>query len=590
MKVFFLSCLFLAFSAKALVLPPGPPSALTASFSFMDSAQGLTPSVNLSWEASAAQTFLLAGYVITRQEAGGNTQVVSGTDKNPWPDESFRDLGVGLEKTYTWRVWSVDAKGNSSEASSPVSLDLASLPESLLLPEAPKGLTARGGRNQVSLRWSRPRTTAEPISRYLVFRSDPGSLPSGEGQTSWAEDFLDTPPAKAQLYDYWVRSVDAKGRNSPSSLSATAEASGTVLPGAPKALTAKVEVAKVKLSWEASVPGTAAVSEYLVQRRRPDGTWHDFPPKMPSYALSFSEGGLDADRPVLYQVLAVDAEGNTSKPSQVEAQPLPPRFVRNAIILMPTAYLSGEESGPGLGFNLGASYYIGNFYEYYQNPKLGRVQTPLLSRTNVGTGTLDLKWCVQGDRGLAPALGSGIYLISILSGNQASQDVSQSLGASSSSGSNSPTLGGAYFVLSKTLAKRTAVHLGYLRGRLAESLVRLAPPSWELTLRHMSPGGDVADLFSNLVDANLGIPTGSSPDLLFGGTQVPITVPLWVTSWKTGLSAEFLAPFGGGEKTPFMLNFHVINMPFFGAEQFMFSYMKYFQGYQISGFVHFNLW
>jgi hypothetical protein len=145
-------------------------------------------------------------------------------------------------------------------------------------------------------------------------------------------------------------------------------------------------------------------------------------------------------------------------------------------------------------------------------------------------------------------------------------------------------------VASKSFGPRRAVHFGFMRGSMAEDFVRKLPPSWELTIRHLTPGGDVADLLTSLVDPSIPVTVDSSPDLFFAGLQLPFTVPLGFGSWRTGLLAEALAPYRveGDDKLPWMVNFHVINMPLFSADQFMFSYFKFYQGYEIAGFYNVN--
>ena len=581
--------------------PPQAPSALTGYFSFETLSRGQEkPVVHLGWRAAEPTMFLLGGYRIYRGEGQGVTPTVLGpADKLPASDLGFDDRSVELGKVYRYRVQAFDAKGNTSAPSNQVAVDLAHLPSSQLAPAAPAGLTARGGQFDVLLDWQPSDVRVDPVSYYQVFRAPSVTGLLSETSTALksltATSLADLVPDTHTAYFYRVRSVDSKARASDFSATVSAKATGTLPPTEPGMFTARAEEGAVLLSWEPSSPGTSPVSEYYIRRRPladPGAAWDLIGPRPVSFSAytDYVSAGLDDKRVLLYQVFAVDHAGNSSDAAELSALPLPKPVDKTGLLLMPTAFSNHKNRDTGLNLNGMFSYYIGSLYETFDAPSLGRTRTGVFQPIRIGTATAILKYSFFPNTEFTPTLGVGMYTVALLSLSQPTNGSSQSVGASSSGNSSFTTLGGPFIVASKWLWRGAAIHAGLMRGDFANDLVRLFPPNWALTLRHISPGGNFTDLFPKLVDPGLNVPVETAPNLLFYGLQFPFTVPLGFFNWRTGLRMEYLTPAFpdtsvNSAEIPYMINAHIDNLPLFGFE---FSYFHYFQGYEIVAFYHFR--
>jgi hypothetical protein len=143
------------------------------------------------------------------------------------------------------------------------------------------------------------------------------------------------------------------------------------------------------------------------------------------------------------------------------------------------------------------------------------------------------------------------------------------------------------------------LHGGVLVGGLANGISEALPTDWQLTARHLLPGGDLPTLMSRFLNPKLGAQVAQAPHMAFGGVQVPFTVPLIFTQWRTGLRLEYMAPlpigaeyapsnlpapaFDPATQLPWMLNVHVDNLPLFGFE---FGYFHIPGGFQLIAFYH----
>ena len=97
------------------VTAPGAPGQPTASNLASTTAGNATGTATLSWPASAAGTYPVAGYQVYQQTAGGGTTLVA-TPTSP----TLNLTGLTIGATYTYDVVAVDNHNNPSLPSSPV--------------------------------------------------------------------------------------------------------------------------------------------------------------------------------------------------------------------------------------------------------------------------------------------------------------------------------------------------------------------------------------------------------------------------------------------------------------------------------------
>jgi chitodextrinase len=250
-------------------------------------------SVSLSWAPSTDDRAVLR-YRISRNGA------VVGTSTDP----RFTDRGLTPETAYSYTVDAVDAAGNASPASEPLSATTAPTTDTGP-PSAPAGLTSSGvTSNSASLSWV-PSTDDGLVDHYTVIRDGVAIADTPSAS------FADTGLAASSAYVYTVVAVDAVGNVSDASdpLSVTTQPppGPPPPPSAPTALTATdVTDSTVSLSWTAPT-GAQAVDHYLVLR---GGT-----PVNTTGGTTYTDRGLQATTGYSYSVVAVDARGGTSPPS-----------------------------------------------------------------------------------------------------------------------------------------------------------------------------------------------------------------------------------------------------------------------------------
>lgn len=586
-------------TAPVLQLPSAP-RGLSLSVELQAQPLGAVPTVRLSWKAASAGTYLIKGYKLWRKKIDGSapSPVKAGALLTRPPIEDSGELGAA----YDYWLEAVDAKGNTGPGSAPVRADFGAFSPEQLAPRAPRGLSASSQRRQVLLSWQAPPTWLAPVSEYALRRSSTGTdLAAPVLAVLTMTAFTDNPPMTKTDYIYTVSARDSAGRESQLSLSATGQATGTLPPGVPRALTAKASGEKLKLGWERPVLGTAPLSAYLLRRRfadpySPEETqWEKAVRKdLSATGHTFSS---ESGRLYEFELTAIDTEGIASAPATATAKVRGTQFNKTAVLLMPTAYSNHVDRDTGWNTNVLFDFYVGSLYEYFDNPKTGVTKTGIFQPLQVGTASSDIKYAFLKETLWTPGLAAGFYGTGLINFGQPNS--SQTIGVSSSGGQIA-TLGNIYLVASKrpwVKDQRTALHIGVMRGRLADDLSRALPPAWELTVRHLTPGGDFPEILNRLLDPRLGAKINAAPNMLFAGIQFPLTVPLGFFKWRTGARVELLRPalqnFGmdlsdkeradAESLLPTMVNFRVENLPLFGFEFAMFQFQG---GLQWIAFYH----
>lgn len=580
---------------------PAAPGTPTGTFLVLTrSGQAPAPAARLRWEAAEPGDFLIQGYRLYRAPAGT-------TSFQRRPDGASEPLGLSVDDlvqtgaAYDYQVEAVDVKGHPGPRSATFHLDLRSLPIEQVAPRSPEALTATSKRSTVQLQWKPSPLWVAPVSSYRVYRSEPQGPVASQALSEVAGlAYEDTPPAATKDYIYAVQAVDTVGRVSALSLTVSSRATGALPPSPPVGLTCTAKVEKVTLSWGVAQPGTSPVTAYVVRRREEQSeAWKQIA-YLGASITTKTDTVPEGDKAYVYSVAAVDAEGLTGTAAFIGASPTAKAWNKTLVILMPTAYANQKLTDKGVNLNVLFDFYVGSLYESYTNPITSFNKTGLFQPLQIGTVTGDIKWALLDDRGLIPGLAAGFYGSALIPfGNPGG---GQSVGVSSAGGGIS-TLGNVYGVMSKRFwpgEPRAALHGGMMLGKLADYITSdPSPKDWRPTMRHLLPGSDIPMLLNRFVDPKQGALVTQASNMAFAGLQVPFTVPLIFTQWRSGLrieamqplpdSAEFTATtlntLGRDPKDllPTMFNFHIDNLPLFGFE---FSYFKYEGGYQIIAFYH----
>ncbi|SFK20763.1 fibronectin type 3 domain-containing protein [Cellulomonas sp. KH9] len=294
---------------------PSAPAGLTATAVGDDA-------VALVWEA-ATDDVAVTGYTV-RRSASPDFPAGSTTELEDVTGTSVTDAGLAAG-TYYYQVLAHDAAGNVSGPGATVEITVAG-PDTTA-PDAPAGLTATvTGEDAVGLTWEAAQDD-RAVTRYVLQRStSPDFPPAGTTQvaevtgTSHTDTGLDV-----GTYHYRVVAYDAAGNASEPGAAAEVTLLGPDVsaPGAPGGVSGSVDGAgAVSVVWSAA-SDDRGVAGYRVFR----GVSADF--VVGEGVLVGEVTGLsvvDQGRPpgeYFYKVVAFDAAGNVSEPSQVVSVTVP---------------------------------------------------------------------------------------------------------------------------------------------------------------------------------------------------------------------------------------------------------------------------
>ena len=216
---------------------------------------------------------------------------------------TYQDSGLTASTSYTYRVDALDAAGNASASSAPVSATTLAAADTTP-PSTPAGLTATAtSASQINLSWNAS-TDNVGVAGYRIHRN--GSLIST--QIGSATTFQDGGLNASTSYSYRVDAFDAASNISAQSAAASATtlaAPDTSAPSIPAGLSATAaSSSQINLSWTASTDNVG-VTGYRVYR---NGSFLVALGNVTSYQST----GLTASTTYTYRIDAVDAAGNAS--------------------------------------------------------------------------------------------------------------------------------------------------------------------------------------------------------------------------------------------------------------------------------------
>ncbi|HJX07890.1 MAG TPA: hypothetical protein VJ736_07450, partial [Actinomycetota bacterium] len=158
--------------------------------------------VDLEW----TQSFDNIGVDSYRVLRDGATIATMTADPNPFVDETYRDVSVSPNASYTYRVVALDAAGNLSDPSGPASVTTPIDPDTQA-PTPPDSVQASAALpTEVDLTWSAS-TDDRLLAGYRVVRDGQLIAELTDNATSYAD--VGTDPSTR--YTYEVQAVDAAG-------------------------------------------------------------------------------------------------------------------------------------------------------------------------------------------------------------------------------------------------------------------------------------------------------------------------------------------------------------------------------------------
>ena len=148
----------------------------------------------------------------------------------------------------------------------------------------------------------------------------------------------------------------------------------------------------------------------------------------------------------------------TSTPSPTDT----PSISRASLALWPTAYSNAWDRTDGFNWDIGFTYFIGTIAEREN----GAANVDWLNPLRLWLLTSDVKYAWLDEDGDTPAFASGVLLSMLLNGGNPGAATATNAPSSSSNSFQltGSTVGGVYTVMSKTIARNSAIHFGYIYG------------------------------------------------------------------------------------------------------------------------------
>jgi len=281
---------------------PTAPANLTA-------AVASNTQIDLSWTASTDNVGV-TGYSIQRC-SGAGCSAFAQAGSVLGKVTTFSDTGLTPSTSYTYQVIASDAAGNPSLPSN-TATTVTTGP-----PAAPSGLIATStGATQITLSWSNNATNQ---TGFKVERS-PDAVTFTQIGTAGASatTYSDPNLLPSTAYYYRVRATNTAGDSGYSNVANAKTAADTIPPTAPSKLTAAAASStQINLSWTASTDNVG-VTGYAIQRCLGAGCTTFAQVAAPSgTGTAFSDIGLSPSTSYSYEIIATDAAGNPSSPSNI---------------------------------------------------------------------------------------------------------------------------------------------------------------------------------------------------------------------------------------------------------------------------------
>ena len=270
--------------------------------------------ITLTWSANSEPE--LTGYEVLR--------FTDPAQENP--DQTFSsvlttyvDTPVTAGQTFVYRVRAVGSTDVKSALSTFVS---AQAKEPVAVLAAPSSVRATGGIGRITITWSA--NTETELTGYRVLRyTDPSQTTAEQTFTTVQTTYVDSPLTSGQTFVYRVQAVGTNSLESERSLFASATVSvDNVSPATPSSFAAVLKSSTtIELRWNGpktdsnggDLTGLSAFVIYRVSGTSSAGLVALA--SVDSTRRTYEDGGLENSTTYIYQISAIDANGNESSRS-----------------------------------------------------------------------------------------------------------------------------------------------------------------------------------------------------------------------------------------------------------------------------------
>ena len=262
--------------------------------------------VDLAWDAPDDGGSPITSYDYS-SDSGITWRSTGSTDTTYHATQTSFPTPVALHNgnIYLWMVRAVNAIGDG-----PDSTFVSAAPRDPIAPDAPTGLTATAGDDEVALSWDEADDNDSTIIRYEFSRNGGGNWHSTGGTSlSYTDDNV----TNGTEYDYQVRAVNGEGDGAAS---ATVQATPEGPPTAPRNLQTSAGDQSITLSWIAPQNnGGRHITDY--EYRVDSGSWTSTGSTVRSYTVT----GLTNEQEYDFRVRARNVHGVSPASDSEEGTP-----------------------------------------------------------------------------------------------------------------------------------------------------------------------------------------------------------------------------------------------------------------------------
>lgn len=294
-------------SAITNAVTPPPPEPTVPAAPAGVSATGGNNQVTILWSTVADAASYNLYWSVTSGVTKDNGTKITGVT-SPVVHSSLAD-----NTTYYYVVTAVNSVGESADSVQVAATTLTPVPAPTV-PDAPTGLAATGGANQVSLSWN---AAAGAASYNLYWSTTSGVTPSnGTMITGVTSPYVHTGRNAGTTYYYIVTAVNGVGESTPSAQAgATTNAPPPAVPAAPTGVAATGGAKQITVSWG----NVSGASSYNVYWSTSSGVSPSAGTAVTGVTSPFTQTGLADGTTYYYVVTALNGVGESLPSAQVSA-------------------------------------------------------------------------------------------------------------------------------------------------------------------------------------------------------------------------------------------------------------------------------